>query len=246
MDKTLPELDSHPPRRYDPVWLAGLGARALAEREGSDLFERLVREGLATSQSERQGPRSQAAEIREPVMAWGVETIHAEPHFLELLIERLAEAGLSVERMIESMLPAAAVPTEASVLQARRNASARQALLDEFGALSSAGVAELAGSKAGNKAALANRWKQEGRILSVSLHGATYFPGFQFDEQGRPLPVIAEVLKALRPESSDWQIALWFTSRTGWLGDRRPVDLLASEPDAVARAATRAAEELIY
>jgi hypothetical protein len=246
MDNSLPELDSHSPRRYDPIWLAGLGARALAEREGSDLFERLVREGLATSRSQQRDPPSLAAELREPVMAWGAGAIRPEPHFLELLVGRLAEAGVSVERMIESMLPASAVPTEAAVLQARRNASARQALLDEFGALSSSDVAELAGSKAGNKAALANRWKQEGRILSVSLHGATCFPGFQFDEHGRPLPVIAEVLKALRPASSDWQIALWLASRTGWLGDRRPVDLLASEPEAVARAATRAAEELIY
>lgn len=246
MNRSLPELDNHPPRRYDPVWLAGLGARALAEREGSDLFDRLVREGLAISQSGLPDPQSQAGELREPALAWGDEAIHPEPHFLELLIERLAEAGLSVERMIESMLPAAAVPSEASVLQARRNASARQALLDEFGALSSAGVAELAGSKAGNKAALAHRWKQEGRIFSVSMHGATYFPGFQFDEHGRPLPAIAEVLEVLRPKSSDWQIALWLTSRTGWLGDRRPVDLLASEPQAVARAAAQAAEELVF
>ena len=37
----------------------------------------------------------------------------------------------------------------------------------------------------------------------------------------------------------DWQAALWFTSPTGWLDDRRPVDLLDEDPAAVEAAAAR-------
>jgi len=148
-------------------------------------------------------------------------------------------------RMIESMLPPT-VPSAPAVLQARRNALAREALFQEFGAFTSAEVAGLAGSKASNKAALANRWKQEGRIFSVTHHGATYYPGFQFDAEGRPLPVIAEVIRKLGAKSSEWELALWFTFRTGWLDGRRPVDLLESEPEEVAAAAESEAADLVY
>jgi hypothetical protein len=149
-------------------------------------------------------------------------------------------------RLIESMMPDT-VPSAPAVLQARRNALAREALFRDFGALTSAEVAELAGSKASNKAALANRWKQEGRIFSVTHHGTTYYPAFQFDAQGRPLPVIAEVIRALGgEEGGEWQLALWFLGNTGWLDGRRPVDLLASEPAEVAQAAQREAEGLFF
>jgi hypothetical protein len=148
-------------------------------------------------------------------------------------------------RLIESMLPAT-IPSAPAVLQARRNALARESLFREFGGFTSAEVADLAGSKASNKAALANRWKQEGRIFSVTHHGATYYPGFQFDAEGRPLPVIAEVIRALAKESSEWQLALWFLGANGWLSGRRPVDLLEKEPGAVVTAAEREAEELVF
>jgi hypothetical protein len=132
------------------------------------------------------------------------------------------------------------------VLQARRNAAARAALFEEFGALTSTEVAELAGSRARNKAALANRWKQEGRIFSVSHHGTTYYPAFQFDAQGRPRPVIAEIMPTLGSKSSDWELALWFTSNTGWLDGQRPVDLLETDSEAVAEAARSEAADLFY
>jgi hypothetical protein len=152
---------------------------------------------------------------------------------------------VDTERLIESMLPAT-VPSAVKVLQARRNALAREALLQEFGALTSAEVAGLAGSRATNKAALANRWKQEGRIFPVTHHGQTLFPAFQFDGEGQPRPVIAEVLSTLGRQSRDWELAIWFVSSIGWLGGRRPVDLLESDPAAVAEAARHEAFDLVF
>ncbi len=149
-----------------------------------------------------------------------------------------------MERTIEAMLPAG-IPGKAAVLQARRNAEARAELLGEFGALTSSEVADLAGSKAGNRAALANRWRKEGRIFSISHHGQIYFAGFQFGADGRPLPAIAEVLSAFG-DGGGWQTALWFTAANGWLGGARPVDMLASDPERVADAARREAEELVF
>jgi len=159
--------------------------------------------------------------------------------------EPLVSHRIDSSRLIESMLPAA-VPSAPAVLQARRNALAREELFKEFGAYTSGEIADLAGSKASNKAALANRWKQEGRIFSVTHHGATYFPAFQFDDQGRPRPVIALVIASLGPKRSEWGLALWFTGSTGWLDAQRPVDLLESAPEEVAEAAERQAEGLFF
>ena len=169
-----------------------------------------------------------------------------EPEAVERVVAALAahnghaEAGAA--ELIEALMPVPlTVPTPAAVLQARRNAEARTALLREFGALRSAEVAELAGSRAGNRAALANRWRSEGRVLAVGVGDELLYPGFQFTSEGRPHPGVAEALRVLRaaPGLTDWQAALWFATPTGWLDGRRPVDLLDEDPAAVAEAAER-------
>jgi hypothetical protein len=121
--------------------------------------------------------------------------------------------------------------------QERRNAEARSALLDEFGALTSQEVADLAGSGDTDRAALTNRWKQDGRIFCVGVQGETRFPGFQFDSEGKPRKIIAGVIEALAEKLTEWQLALWFLTANGWLGGRRPVDLLDSESGEVIEAA---------
>jgi Protein of unknown function (DUF2384) len=155
--------------------------------------------------------------------------------------------GRQLTELIEALRPQhREFPAPAALLQARRNAEARDALLGEFGGLRSAEVAELAGSRAANRAALANRWRAEGRLVAVPVGDELVYPGFQFGADGRPHPTVGAALAELRrqPGLSDWQAALWFASPTGWLGGRRPVDLLDTEPDAVAEAARREASEI--
>jgi hypothetical protein len=140
------------------------------------------------------------------------------------------------------------LPTPAAVLQARRNVEARNALLAEFGALRSSEVAELAGSRAANRAATANRWRAEQRLVAVPAGDELLYPGFQFTSEGKPHPTVGAALEGLRSnaEVTDWQAALWFVGPNGWLGGRRPVDLLDAEPDAVADAARREAAERVF
>ena len=122
--------------------------------------------------------------------------------------------------------------------QALRNAQARQELFEEFGALDSEQVARLAGSTAKNRSATASRWVASGQLFAIQHRGRRYYPAFQFDDNGRPRPAIMRVLEALRPFGLDgWEIALWFTTATGWLDDRRPVDLLDADADGVVAAA---------
>jgi hypothetical protein len=157
--------------------------------------------------------------------------------------------GQRLEDLIEALTPEQLeLPTPAALLQARRNAEARSGLLREFGALSSAQVAELAGSRATNRAALANRWRAEQRVVAVPLRDELLYPGFQFTAEGRPHPAVGAALAELHsdPSVSDWQAALWFAAPSGWLGGRRPVDLLDEDADAVVQAARREAQERVF
>ena len=150
-----------------------------------------------------------------------------------------------MSRMVEAMMPLTPVPLPVEVQQARRNAEMRVKILHEFGALTSAQVGEWAGSKSPNRAALAHKWKSERRIFSVPHQGTNYFPGFQFDAEGQPIPVIADVIRILR-ELSPWELVGWFTRNDGYLGGRRAVELLKSDPERVIFAAEREAEGIVF
>lgn len=130
--------------------------------------------------------------------------------------------------------------------QVNRNAKARGDLAREFGLLSSADVAALAESTSTNASAMASRWKAEGKVFTTTTSaGQQRFPGFQFGEDGRPLPVIAQVLAVLGARLSGWELALWFTGSNGWLGDMRPVDVLDSDPELIVEAAGHLAADLL-
>jgi hypothetical protein len=63
------------------------------------------------------------------------------------------------------------------------------------------------------------------------------FPLIQFEDH-RPIQAVQGVIQAFGPAKARWKLALWFTSNCGWLpGQARPVDLLATDPQAVVRAA---------
>jgi RES domain len=127
------------------------------------------------------------------------------------------------ERVVEALVPPDVLSSPEVVEQARRNAAARTEFLRELPTAGGAEVADLAGSRAANRASLAHTWRKAGRIFAITVNGAARYPLFQFDAQGRPLPVVARVLTHLRElGSSDWEIALWFTARLASLGDRSP------------------------
>ncbi len=141
-----------------------------------------------------------------------------------------------------------AVRKPASWEQARRNLAMRRRILDEVGALSAAELGEWATPGAANPHQYASRLRKANRVFSVPFEGRALFPGFQFDEGGRPLPGLAEVLEPLRRRfgDSDWSIGSWFTAPNPYLpGKARPVDLLATDVEAVSRAARRGARRVV-
>jgi len=143
------------------------------------------------------------------------------------------------ERLVSAMFTRNTV-SPAAAQQARRNAEARQELIDEFGLFDSDQLAEMVGSKAKNRSATASRWLAEHRIFAVEHLGHRYFPAFQFGVDSRPRPIIRRILEVFEPHGLEgWEIALWFTTASGWLDDQRPVDRLAAAPDDVVMSAER-------
>jgi hypothetical protein len=143
------------------------------------------------------------------------------------------------ERLVSAMFTRNTV-SPAAAQQARRNAEARQELIDEFGLFDSDQLAEMSGSKAKNRSATASRWLAERRVFAVEHLGHRYFPAFQFGVDNRPRPTVRRILEVLEPHGLEgWEIALWFTTASGWLDDQRPVDRLAAAPEDVVTSAVR-------
>lgn len=140
--------------------------------------------------------------------------------------------------LVEVLTPSH-VPPPATVEQARRNAEARVEFLGDFPTLSSSEVADLAGSRSRNRAALAHGWRKQDRVFSISVGREQRYPLFQFDAHtGAPKANVSKVISRLRSAGLEgWQIALWLTGPLARLGDRRPVDLIESEPEQVVEAA---------
>lgn len=154
-------------------------------------------------------------------------------------LARTAATRRRLEVVIDAMLPES-VPSPAEAWHAQQNAQARSELLKEFGALTAEQVADQAGSTAANRSALASRWRSEGRIVGVPWHGRMLYPAFQFRD-GRPIPDVERAAAILRNRGlSGWALALWFITPSGWLWDRRPIDLLDDDPERVLAAAGEA------
>jgi hypothetical protein len=100
-------------------------------------------------------------------------------------------------------------------------------------------LAELPAAQSGTGVEAVAQWRREKRIFSVNDGDREYFPSFQFDGEGHPLPIIAELLAILGQfkERSDWDNAMWFAGANGWLDGSCPVDLLLSDPALVKDAA---------
>jgi hypothetical protein len=69
-------------------------------------------------------------------------------------------------------------------------------------------------------------------------------PAFQFDEEGRPLPVVLAVNALLGSAVDPWGVADWWLGPNLWLG-RPPARLLGSCPDSHLLDAARAVGEVV-
>ena len=152
-----------------------------------------------------------------------------------------------MEEMVDFMAARMLAPSVVELEMAQRLAQRHARILNEFGFFSAEQLADANGSQASNRAALADNWRKRRQVFAVShpdkaARERDIYPAFQF-ENGKPIKAVQEVLEAFGGRKAPWKLALWFTSNNGALPDSaRPVDLLASDPDAVVQAARGDAE----
>jgi hypothetical protein len=162
---------------------------------------------------------------------------------LRLIVERKEASDSRLERereLVDLMMPPVGELTTAATTQLLWNAQARAEALSEFGALTAAELEAIRGLHTDNPHATPARWLREQRVFAIDAPGGRRFPAFQFVD-GQPKGEVARVLAALHGELRGWELLLWFTSSSGQLGGRRPVDVLDGAPEeAVAAAAFQA------
>lgn len=152
-----------------------------------------------------------------------------------------------LERKIEQLLDVLADThdpmAEFHTAVAADNTAIRQRFMHEVETLSSAEVAARAGHEAKNRHQTAARWKAQARVFAVPYQGHDRFPTFQFDADGKPLPLIKKLLEVLPTSRTPWQTAFWFVSSNSWLGGPAPQEMLDDEA-AVLEAAAHESDEI--
>lgn len=193
----------------------------------------------------RAAPREIGAEVESVVadLRGAFEILVLDAGMSKLLIslvESTIEDQSRYESLIETMMPREIHVSAAAAGQAQQNAQLRTEFLTEQPLLTSTEVGNLRQARSRNASAPASRLVQAGRIFGVAMPGSRgkLYPAWQFREDGEPLPEIKEILSVLRSaDFTDWAIALWFTSPTGWLDDEVPAEALSSDPESVVEAA---------
>ena len=144
----------------------------------------------------------------------------------------------TVEQIVGALLPDIAIP-DTALAQARMMVDAKSTILESGDFLPAAEIAALAGYSAKNPSAQPNKWKKDGAIFAIQHKGNDYFPMYALDaeENYRPYKALAEVLRIFGETKTGWGIAFWFAGLNSFLDDRRPQDLLRSEPELVIAAA---------
>lgn len=152
----------------------------------------------------------------------------------------LKEADENLYKRRDMLISALMPSIPAGMLkQAGMEARSRAAVLTASEWLTAKEVAERAGLSAANASSTPWKWKQDGSIFAISSEGRDLYPGYGLDPDNayRPLKSLKAILETLKGHKESWGLAYWFASINSFLGGRRPMDLLKSEPGLVLAAA---------
>jgi len=172
----------------------------------------------------KQDNPSELAQLITHVAALATQVAEAKrAEKLHALVELLTPDVQSVETLVK---------------EARMIAKARQVALNSAQWLTAEQVSVLAGFSSINPSAQPNKWKSKGMIFAIHHRGTDYFPAYGLTpDTRRPIKVLSEILTLFRDTKDSWGLAYWFASSNGYLGGRKPMDLLHSLPKEVISAA---------
>ena len=221
----------------------------------SDLTARLQQGDLlslepytAARAARKGGARKFLLEIKDEAIS---KVLLASLPMLErALLEKTAQAReRRIEAVVDFMAGQMVLPSAIDREMAQRLAKRHARVLNEFGHFTAEQLADANRSQASSRTALVDNWRKRRQVFAVphpdkSARERDVYPAFQFEDH-KPIKAVQAVLEAFGDRRAPWKLALWFTSNNGWLpGSARPVDLLASNPQAVVEAAQRDAQEV--
>lgn len=108
----------------------------------------------------------------------------------------------------------------------------RDRFVSEYPCLTSADVAKESTSTAKNRSAIASRWLGEKKIFSIQSGRKLLFPKFQFQD-GSPLPVVSDIMEEFPKHATGWDYVFFLTTPNSFIGGRKPIELLRTDPKQV-------------
>lgn len=137
------------------------------------------------------------------------------------------------------------VAPQASLAQAKRQASLRARLLDG-GVHTHASLTQLrGGAKESSVRTWVTRRRGEHALLAVTHEGRTVIPAFQLDDHGGPRPELRPLIATLTGAGiTGWEAWAWLCSRSSLLSGDVPEQVARSAPERVLRAARRHVDQL--
>jgi len=168
-------------------------------------------------------------------------------------LSKLAHAGLIVRndqrqemrRELMKLFLNGVTPAYADIASIELQAKAYRQVTEGADWLTAQQVCEFAGLGTGNPSATVNRWKQERKIFAIQRDNRDLYPRYGLGPDFRPLPQLAKVIALLGHYPGE-QLAAWFESTSGFLGGKRPRELLAIDPQRVIDAAKDAVADEQY
>jgi hypothetical protein len=159
--------------------------------------------------------------------------------------DRLARVHEEMLASVAALGPAMHAVARGASPQLARATQAQENLYDridaQFGLLDSAAAGRRLGSSAGRPGNAALQARAEGRLVALKRGARLYFPGFQFDADGRPLAVIGDLVQtAAAAGRSERGLVEWLGSPSSFFDGVPPAAYLADDPTAVAEAASSA------
>lgn len=121
-----------------------------------------------------------------------------------------------------------------------RRIALRDRLREEVPLITAEQWAKLSGNTGRNPSAALGKYKATGRLFAVTHGNQHLYPAFQFSENdARPKPAIAAVLERVPEPARGWPLLSWFNAPNVFLHNRKPLEALDSDPQAVVDAADR-------
>jgi len=118
-------------------------------------------------------------------------------------------------------------------------ADAQQKILNSSQWLTADQLYTFAVSTGQNLCTTPNEWLSKGMIFSISNEETELFPLYALNPNAGYVLAkeLVNIIEVFRERKDGWGMAYWFGSANGFLGGRRPQDLLQTDPEAVLAAA---------